>query len=87
MLPFLARPKYTLAVRIGSRALRADSLLTASGVALSAVALLALLLHSALGWWWVDPLGALVIAAILAWQGSLILHQQASSLSSTSASG
>jgi len=87
VLPFLARAKYTLAVRIGSRALRADSLLTASGVALSAVALIALLLHSAFGWWWADPLGALVIALILAWQGSLILHQQASSLSSTSASG
>jgi divalent metal cation (Fe/Co/Zn/Cd) transporter len=87
VLPFLARAKYTLAVRIGSRALRADSILTASGVALSAVALVSLLLHSAFGWWWVDPLGALVIAAILVWQGVSILHQQASSLSSTSASG
>lgn len=87
VLPFLARAKYTLAIRIGSRALRADSILTASGVALSAVALVSLLLHSAFGWWWVDPLGALVIAAILVWQGVSILHQQASSLSSTSASG
>ena len=87
VLPFLARAKYTLAVRIGSRALRADSILTASGVALSAVALVSLLLHSAFGWWWVDPLGALVIAAILVWQGVSILRQQASSLSSTSASG
>ena len=42
VLPFLARAKYTLALRIGSRALRADSILTASGVALSAVALIAL---------------------------------------------
>ncbi len=87
VLPFLARAKYTLAIRIGSRALRADSILTASGVALSAVALVSLLLHSAFGWWWVDPLGALLIAAILVWQGLSILHQQASSLSSTSASG
>jgi divalent metal cation (Fe/Co/Zn/Cd) transporter len=87
VLPFLARAKYTLAIRIGSRALRADSILTASGVALSAVALVSLLLHSAFGWWWVDPLGALVIAAILVWQGVSILRQQASSLSSTSASG
>jgi divalent metal cation (Fe/Co/Zn/Cd) transporter len=87
VLPFLAYAKYTLAIKIGSRALRADSLLTASGVALSAVALVALLLHRAYGWWWVDPVGALVIAAILAWQGVVILRQQASSLSSTSASG
>jgi divalent metal cation (Fe/Co/Zn/Cd) transporter len=84
VLPFLARAKYTLALKIGSRALRADSLLTASGVALSAVALCALVARDALGWWWADPAGALAIAAILTWQGSLTLHQQASS---TSASG
>ena len=59
----------------------------ASGVALSAVALGALILHRAFGWWWVDPSSALAIAAILAWQGSLTLRQWASSLSSTSASG
>jgi divalent metal cation (Fe/Co/Zn/Cd) transporter len=86
VLPFLARAKYTLALRIGSRALRADSLLTLSGVALSGVALAALVLHRAFGWWWIDPAGALTIAAILAWQGSLTLRQQRS-LSSTSASG
>jgi divalent metal cation (Fe/Co/Zn/Cd) transporter len=84
VLPFLARAKYTLALRIGSRALRADSLLTASGVALSAVALTALVALSALGWWWADPAGAIAIAAILAGQGLLTLHQHASS---TSASG
>lgn len=84
VLPFLARAKYVLAQRIGSGALRADSLLTASGVALAAVALAALVLHRAFAWWWADPAGALAIAAILAWQGSLTLRQQASS---TSASG
>lgn len=84
VLPFLARAKYALAMRIGSRALRADSLLTASGVSLSAVALAALVVQSELGWWWADSVGALAIAAILAWQGSLTLRQHASS---TSASG
>lgn len=84
VLPFLARAKYTLALRIGSRALRADSLLTLSGVVLSAVALIALVLHRAFGWWWVDPVCALTIAVILAGQGALTLRQEASS---TSASG
>jgi divalent metal cation (Fe/Co/Zn/Cd) transporter len=84
VLPFLARAKYSLALRIGSRALRADSLLTLSGVALSAVALAALVLHRAFGWWWVDPACALAIAAMLATQGLLTLRQPASS---TSASG
>ncbi len=78
VLPFLARAKYTLALRIGSRALRADSMLTASGVALAAVALAALVAHSAFGWWWADPVGALAIAAILAWQSSLTLREHAS---------
>jgi divalent metal cation (Fe/Co/Zn/Cd) transporter len=84
VLPFLARAKYSLALRIGSRALRADSILTASGVALSAVALVALVLQRGFAWWWADPVGALAIAAILAWQGWRTLRQQASS---TSASG
>jgi divalent metal cation (Fe/Co/Zn/Cd) transporter len=84
VLPFLARAKYSLAVRIGSRALRADSILTASGVALSGVALVALVLRRAFGWWWADPVGAIAIAAILAWQGRLTLRQEESS---TSASG
>lgn len=84
VLPFIARAKYVLAARIGSRALRADSLLTVSGVVLAAVALAALVLDSAFGWWWADPAGGLAIAAILTWQGALTLRQHASS---TSASG
>jgi divalent metal cation (Fe/Co/Zn/Cd) transporter len=88
VLPFIARAKYVLAVRIGSRALRADSILSAAGVALAAVALSALLLDLAFAWWWADPAGGIAIAAILAWQGWLTLRpaQQASS-TSTSASG
>jgi len=74
VLPLLARAKYTLALRIGSRALRADSMLTASGVALAAVALAALVTQRAFGWTWADPVGALVIAAILMWQGALTLR-------------
>jgi len=64
-LPFLARAKYTLARRLESRALRADSLLTWSGTALSVAALLALLLRLAFGWWWADPAAAFAIAAVL----------------------
>lgn len=85
VLPFIARAKYVLALRIGSRALRADSILSASGVALAAVALTALVLDSAFDWWWADPAGGLAIAAILAWQGWLTLRP--AQASSTSASG
>jgi divalent metal cation (Fe/Co/Zn/Cd) transporter len=74
VLPFLARGKYVLSRRLGSRALRADSMLTWSGTALSAAALIALLLRRALGWWWIDPAIALAIAAFLAEQGRRTLR-------------
>jgi divalent metal cation (Fe/Co/Zn/Cd) transporter len=70
VLPFLASAKYSLSQRLGSRALRADSLLTWSGVALASLALAALIAQRVLGWWWADAIGALGIAGLLAWQGS-----------------
>jgi divalent metal cation (Fe/Co/Zn/Cd) transporter len=70
VLPFLASGKYSLSQRLGSRALRVDSLLTWSGVALASLALAALIAQRAFGWWWADPIGALGIAGFLARQGS-----------------
>jgi divalent metal cation (Fe/Co/Zn/Cd) transporter len=70
VLPFLAFAKYSLSKRLGSSALRADSLLTWSGVALASLALIALLAQRLLGWWWVDPIGALCIAVIFTFEGS-----------------
>jgi divalent metal cation (Fe/Co/Zn/Cd) transporter len=75
VLPFLAIGKYRLSKRLGSRALRADSLLTASGVALAGIALVGLLLQRILGWWWADPVAALGITALLAWQGARVLRE------------
>jgi divalent metal cation (Fe/Co/Zn/Cd) transporter len=69
VLPYLAVAKYRLSGRLGSRALRADSLLTASGIALAAIALTGLLVQRTTGWRGADPVAALVIAAVLAWQG------------------
>jgi divalent metal cation (Fe/Co/Zn/Cd) transporter len=69
VLPYLALAKYRLAGDLGSRALRADALLTTSGVALATVTLAGLLLQIALGWWWADPVAALGIAAFLVWGG------------------
>ncbi len=80
VLPLLASAKYSLSQRLGSRALRADSLLTWSGVALSGLALAALIAQRAFGWWWADPVGALAIAALLAWQGSRALRTSDGSL-------
>jgi divalent metal cation (Fe/Co/Zn/Cd) transporter len=74
VLPLLASAKYSLSRRLRSRALRADSLLTWSGVALASLALAALILQRVLGWWWADPIGALGIATLLAWQGSRVVR-------------
>jgi divalent metal cation (Fe/Co/Zn/Cd) transporter len=70
VLPFLASAKYSLSTRLGSAALRADSLLTWSGVALASLALIALLAQRLAGWSWVDPIGALCIAVVFTFEGS-----------------
>ncbi len=74
VLPVLASVKFSLSEHLESRALRADSLLTWSGVGLAALAFVALVAQSMFGWWWADPLGAFAIAALLAWQGVCTLR-------------
>jgi divalent metal cation (Fe/Co/Zn/Cd) transporter len=69
VLPYLAVGKYRLSETLRSRALRADSLLTVSGIALAAIALAGLLAQRELGWWWADPVAGLAIAGFLCWQG------------------
>jgi divalent metal cation (Fe/Co/Zn/Cd) transporter len=76
-LPLLASAKHRLAGRLSSHALRADAFLTWSGVALALLALTALLAQRALGWWWADPAGALVIAALLVRQGYEAMRDRA----------
>lgn len=69
VLPYLAVGKYRLSQTLGSRALRADSLLTVSGIALAAIALVGLVAQRAFGWWWADPIAGIAIALFLGWQG------------------
>jgi divalent metal cation (Fe/Co/Zn/Cd) transporter len=68
-LPLLASWKRRLATRLGSRALRGDSILTAAGAVLAFLAFLGLVLERTLGWWWADPVAALLITAFLVWEG------------------
>jgi divalent metal cation (Fe/Co/Zn/Cd) transporter len=70
VLPYLAAGKYRLSQALGSMALRADSLLTVSGIALAAIALVGLVAQRAFGWWWADSVAGLIIAIFLAWQGA-----------------
>ncbi len=79
VLPLLAIAKHRLAARLGSGALRADSILTAAAALLAAISLGSLLAADALGLWWADAVAALAVGAILLREGwsSLALSQSA----------
>lgn len=69
VMPWLARRKRRVAGDLGSRALVADSRQTDLCAYLSAILLGGLLLNALLGWWWADPVAALVMAPIIANEG------------------
>lgn len=62
----LAYAKRRLGRQMGSRALQGDGTLSGVGAATSLLALAALALYDALGWWWADRIAALAVAAIAA---------------------
>ena len=66
VLPWLGRAKLVVAVALPSPALRGDAVLTIAAAALAGITLAALLLNSYFGWWWADPIAALLIAIALA---------------------
>jgi divalent metal cation (Fe/Co/Zn/Cd) transporter len=64
VLSMLALRKRWLAVRIPSRALLADSHLSAVGAVLAAVTLAGTVATGSLGWWWADPVAAFGVALV-----------------------
>jgi divalent metal cation (Fe/Co/Zn/Cd) transporter len=68
-MPYLARAKRRVAAMIQSRALQADSRQTDICAYLSAILLAGLLLNALFGWWWADPVAALVMVPIIAREG------------------
>lgn len=62
----LAFAKRRLGGRIGSSALQGDGALSGIGAGTSLIALIALGLYHALGWWWADRVAALLVAAVAA---------------------
>jgi len=79
ILPPLAYGKIRLASQLGSVALRGDGVLTAVGACLAAITLLGLLVNTILGWWWADPLAAILITCVLLREGWRTLQQTRSS--------
>ncbi|HEX9960870.1 MAG TPA: cation transporter [Pyrinomonadaceae bacterium] len=69
VMPVLARAKRRVAVEIKSRALEADSKQTDLCVYLSAISLGGLALNAAFGWWWADPVAALIMVPIIVNEG------------------
>ena len=69
VMPLLGRAKRRVAAQMDSRALHADSRQADFCAYLSAILLAGLLLHMVLGWWWADPVAALVMTPIIAREG------------------
>jgi divalent metal cation (Fe/Co/Zn/Cd) transporter len=68
-MPPLAAAKATVADRLGSSATRSESRQTMLCAYLSAALLVGLGLNAVAGWWWADPLTALVIAGVAGREG------------------
>jgi divalent metal cation (Fe/Co/Zn/Cd) transporter len=68
-MPLLARAKREVALAMGSGALRADAQQTALCGYLSAILLGGLILNTTLGWWWADPIAALLMLPIIVREG------------------
>jgi divalent metal cation (Fe/Co/Zn/Cd) transporter len=69
VMPLLGRAKRRVAGELKSEALHSDSRQADFCAYLSAILLAGLLLHAAFGWWWADPVAALVMVPIIAREG------------------
>ena len=69
VMPLLARAKRRVAKEIHSHAMEADARQTDICTYLSAILLGGLLLNAVVGWWWADPVAALVMIPIIGKEG------------------
>jgi divalent metal cation (Fe/Co/Zn/Cd) transporter len=69
VMPALAWAKRRVAARLNSVALKADAAETQLCTYLSAVVLLGLAANALVGWWWMDPIAGLVVAALAVREG------------------
>jgi cation diffusion facilitator family transporter len=69
VMPILARAKRKVAIRLGSRALRSEAQQTQLCTYLSAILLGGLALNAVFGWWWADPVAALIMVPIIGREG------------------
>jgi divalent metal cation (Fe/Co/Zn/Cd) transporter len=69
VMPVLAYAKQRTGKQMSSRALVADSKETWVCSYLSLALLIGLGLYALFGWWWADPIAALVMLPVIIWQG------------------
>jgi len=69
VMPLLARAKRKVAIALTSRALRSEAQQTQLCTYLSAILLGGLALNAVFGWWWADPVAALVMVPIIGTEG------------------
>ncbi len=69
VMPLLVRAKRKVARGINSGAMMADSKQTELCTYLSGILLVGLLLNALLGWWWADPVAALIMVPIIVKEG------------------
>jgi divalent metal cation (Fe/Co/Zn/Cd) transporter len=74
VMPLLAGLKRRNGRRLGSTSVVADSNQTLLCTYLSVVLLVGLLLNATVGWWWADPVAALVIATLAIHEGREAWH-------------
>ncbi|MGA9886112.1 MAG: cation transporter, partial [Candidatus Acidiferrales bacterium] len=69
VMPVLSRAKKSVGNALSSAAMKADAKQTDFCVYLSAILLVGLVLNAILGWWWADPVAALVMVPLIAKEG------------------
>jgi divalent metal cation (Fe/Co/Zn/Cd) transporter len=75
IMPLLWQGKLRVAKRIGSAALKADAACSVTCAYMSLTLLVGLLLNRIFGWWWADPLAALVLIYFLVQEGREAWHE------------
>jgi divalent metal cation (Fe/Co/Zn/Cd) transporter len=69
VMPLLSRAKRNIGKALGSAAMHADAKQTEFCAYLSGILLVGLVLNALLGFWWADPLAALIMVPIIAKEG------------------
>lgn len=75
IMPLLWRSKLHIARQINSVALKADAMCSVTCAYMSITLLVGLLLNTLFGWWWADPLAALVLVYFIVREGREALHE------------